>query len=103
MHAWNNPCMHGSGKLMVKGRSWPPLNMAFAFFVISGEQLPLNVAGDSAKTLSVLENMGGVLDGCGLRFVQIRRRPLKIPPISGSNFEKITGMQPYRNHTKSIN
>jgi len=29
---------------------------------ISGEQLSLNVAGDSAKTLSVLGNMGDVLD-----------------------------------------
>ena len=37
---------------------------------ISVEQLSLNVADDSAKTLSVLENMGGFLDDCGLRFVQ---------------------------------
>ena len=43
---------------------------------ISVEQLSLNVAGDSAKTLSVLENMGGVLDDCLLRFAQkCRRRP----------------------------
>ena len=47
---------------MVKGRSWPPLGMLFLIFAISGEQLSLNVAGDSAKTLSVLGNMGGVLD-----------------------------------------
>ena len=38
---------------------------------ISGEQLSLIVAGDSAKTLSVLGNRGGVDDDCGLRFVQI--------------------------------
>ena len=38
---------------------------------ISVEQLSLNVAGDSAKTLSVLGNMGGVVDDCGLRFVQM--------------------------------
>ena len=44
---------------------------------ISGEQLSLNVADDSAKTLSVLGNMGGVLDDCGLRFVQKCRRPPK--------------------------
>ena len=42
---------------------------------ISGEQLSLNVAGDSAFTLSVLGNMGGVLDDCSLRFVQKCRRP----------------------------
>ena len=32
--------------------------MLFLIFIISGEQLSLNVAGDSAKTLSVLGNMG---------------------------------------------
>ena len=48
--------------LRVKGRSWPPLRMLLLIFAISGEQLPLNVAGDSAQTLSVLEDMGGVLD-----------------------------------------
>ena len=37
---------------------------------ISVEQLSLNVADDSAKTLSVLGNMGDVLDDCCLRFVQ---------------------------------
>ena len=53
------------------------------FLFISGEQLSLNVAGDSAKTLSVLGNMGGVLDDCRLKFVKMCRRPLKIPPIFG--------------------
>ena len=54
--------------------------MAFVFFIISGEQLSLNVAGGSAKIISVLENMGGVLDDCRLRFVQMRRRPLQNTP-----------------------
>ena len=83
--------------------------MAFAFFVISGEQLSLNVAGDSAKALSVLGNMGGVLDDCRLRFVQKCRRPPQNTPDFGgpkkakNQFRKITGMQPYRNLTKSMN
>ena len=47
---------------------------------ISEEQLSFNVAGDSAKTLSVLENMGDVLDDKGLRFVQIWRRPPQNTP-----------------------
>ena len=50
---------------------------------ISGEQLSLIVAGDSAKTLSVLGNMGGALDDCGLRFVQKCRRPPQNTPILG--------------------
>ena len=50
---------------------------------ISGEQLSLNVVGDSAKTLSVLENIGGAVDDCGLRFFRDGGAPLKIPPISG--------------------
>ena len=58
-----------------KGRSWPTLRMAFAFFVISGEQLSLNIVDDSAKTLSVLGNMRGALDDYRLRFVQKCRRP----------------------------
>ena len=70
-------------RLEIKGRSWPQLKMAFAFFVISGEQLSLNVAGDSAKTLSVLGNMGGVLDDCRLRFVQKCRRPPQNTPDFG--------------------
>ena len=45
-----NPCPHG-------------------FFSISVERLSLNVADDSAKTLSVLGNMGDFLDDCRLRFV----------------------------------
>ena len=57
--------------------------MAFAFFVISGEQLSLNVAGDSAETLSALGNMGGGLDNCGLRFVQMCRRPPQNTPDFG--------------------
>ena len=36
---------------------------------ISVEQLLLNVADDSAKTLSVLGNMGNALDDCLLRFL----------------------------------
>ena len=79
--------------------------MLFHIFVISGEQLFLNVADDSAQTLSVLGNMGGVLYDCGLRFVQKCRRPPKNTPDVGGPIlkEKITGMQPYRNHTKSMN
>ena len=50
---------------------------------ISGEQLFLIVAGDSAKTLSVLGNMGGALDDCGLRFVQKCRRPPQNTPDFG--------------------
>jgi len=79
--------------------------MLFLIFVISGEQLSLNVAGDSAKILSVLGNVGGVLDDCGLRFVQRCRRPPRNTPDLGVQFrkKKITGMQPYRNRTKSMN
>ena len=54
--------------------------MLFLIFVISGEQLSLNVAGDSAKILSVLGNVGDVLDDCGLRFVQKWRRPPQNDP-----------------------
>ena len=57
---------------------------------------------DSAKTLSVLGNMGGVVDDCGLRFVQIRRRPPQNTPDFGGpkiNFEKSRAC----NHTKSMN
>ena len=50
---------------------------------ISGEELSLIVAGDSAKTLSVLGNMGDALDDCGLRFVQKCRRPPQNTPILG--------------------
>ena len=69
--------------LFFKGRSWPPLRMLFLIFVISGEQLSLNVAGDSAKTLSVLGNIGDALDDCGLRFVQKCRRPPQNTPDFG--------------------
>ena len=52
---------------------------------ISVEQLSLNVADDSAKTLSVLENMGDALDDCLLRFLQMcRRPPQKYPRFWGS-------------------
>ena len=40
---------------------------------ISVEQLSLNVADNSAKTLSVPGNMGGVIDDCRLGFVQMGR------------------------------
>ena len=50
---------------------------------ISVEQLSLNVADDSAKTLSVLENMGGALDDCRLRFVLKYRRPPQNTPDFG--------------------
>jgi len=73
---------------------------------ISGEQLSLNVAGDSAKTLSVLGNMGDVLDDCGLRFVQrCRRPPQNTPDFRGpTDFSEILlKKDPYRNHTKSMN
>ena len=65
--------------------------MLFLIFAISGEQLSLNVAGDSAKTLSVLGNMGGVLDDCGLRFVQkCRRIPQNTPDFGGpTDFSKL--------------
>ena len=79
--------------------------MLFLIFVISGEQLSLNVAGDSAKTLSVLGNMGGVLDDCGLRFVHKWRRPPKNTPDFGGPtdfFEILPKKDPYRNHTKSM-
>ena len=62
--------------------------MAFAFFVISGEQLSLHVAGDSAVTLLVLGNMGGGLDNCGLRFVQMCRRPPQNTPDFGGQISK---------------
>ena len=86
-----------------KGRS---IGQNGQILFISGEQLSLNVAGDSAKTLSVLGNMGGVLDDCGLRFVQMRRRPPKNTPDFGGPsdcFEKLPKKDPYRNHTKSMN
>ena len=72
---------------------------------ISVEQLSLNVAGDSAKTLSVLENMGGALDDCRLRFVQkCRRSPQNTPDLGSNEFFKILPQKdPYRNHTKSMN
>ena len=57
--------------------------MLFLIFVISGEQLFLNVAVDSAETLSVLGNMGGVLDDLGLRSVQMCRRPPQNTPDFG--------------------
>ena len=73
---------------------------------ISGEQLSLIVAGDSAKTLSVLENMGGALDDCGLRFVQkCHSPPQNTPDFGGPTdfFGKLPKKDPYRNHTKSMN
>ena len=61
--------------------------MLFAFFrqilFISVEQLSLNVADDSAKTLLVLGNMGGVLDDCRLKFVQKYRRLRQNTPDLG--------------------
>ena len=90
--------------MIFKGRSWPPLRMLLLIFAISGEQLSLNVAGDSAKTLSVLGNMGGVVDDCGLRFVQKWRcPPQNTPDFGGPIMKKITSIQPHRNHTKSMN
>ena len=71
--------------------------MLFAFFSSFRENSsPSTVAGDSAKTLSVLGNMGGFLNDCDLRFVQMWRRPLKIPPILGVQriFRKITEKGP---------
>ena len=73
---------------------------------ISVEQLSLNVADDSAKTLSVLGNMGDFLDDCRLRFFcRCVGALLKIPPILGSNgfFKILPKKDPYRNHTKSMN
>ena len=66
---------------------------------ISGEQIFLNVAGDSAKTLSVLENMGDALDDCRLRFVQkCRRPPQNTPDFGGPTdfFEKLPSKPPPR-------
>ena len=66
---------------------------------ISGEQLSLIVAGDSAKTLSVLGNMRGDLDDCGLRFVQkCRRPPQNTPDFGGPTdfFEKLPSKPPPR-------
>ena len=73
---------------------------------ISVEQLFLNVAGDSAKTLSVLGNMRGLIDDCRLRFVQMGRRPPQNTPDCGGPtdfFKILPKKQPYRNHTKSMN
>ena len=50
---------------------------------ISVEQLSLNVADDSAQTLSVLGNMGGFVDDCRLRFVQKCRLPPQNTPDFG--------------------
>ena len=78
--------------------------MAFAFFIkfsslfISVEQLSLNVADDSAKTLSVLGNMGDFSMTVASDLCRNAGAPLKIPPIWGVqkrpkiNFEKFTGM-----------
>ena len=66
---------------------------------ISGEQLSLIVAGDSAKTLSVLGNMGDALDDCRLRFVQkCRRPPSKYPDFGDPTdfFEKLPSKPPPR-------
>ena len=73
---------------------------------ISVEQLSLNVADDSAKTLSVLGNMGDFLDDCLLRFLQMcRRPPQKYPRFWGPTdfFKILPKKDPYRNHTKSMN
>jgi len=73
---------------------------------ISVEQLSLNVADDSAQTLSVLGNMGGFVDDCRLRFVQMwRRLPQNTPDLGGPTdfFEILPKKDPYRNHTKSMN
>ena len=66
--------------------------MLFLIFVISGEQLSLNAADDSAQTLSVLGNMGNAFDDCCLSFVQKCRRSPQNTPILGSNgfFQNIT-------------
>ena len=63
---------------------------------ISVEQLSLNVADDSAKTLSVLGNMGDVLDDCRLRFLQMCRRPPQNTPDFGVQriFQNITEKGP---------
>ena len=58
-HRWFSKIAGGFGRkpgIDVKGRSWPTPRMLFLIFVISGEQLFLNVADDSAETLSVLGN-----------------------------------------------
>ena len=68
---------------MVKGRSWHTLRMAFAFFVISVEQLSINVAGDSAKILSVLGNMGVFSMTVASDLCRGGGALLKIPPILG--------------------
>ena len=66
---------------------------------ISVEQLSLNVADDSAKTLSVLGNMGDSLDDYRLRFVQkCRRPPQNTPDFGGPTdfFEKLPSKPPPR-------
>ena len=76
--------MHGfSAKLLIERlRVGPGQNGQILF--ISEEQLSLNVADDSAYILSGLGNMGGVVDDCGLRFVQIwRRLPQNTPDFGG--------------------
>ena len=52
---------------------------------ISGEQLSLNVASDSAKTLSVLEIWGVLSMIMASHLCRGGGAPLKIPPILGSN------------------
>ena len=101
---WSELCNRPGYSHSPRLRVGPGQNGQILF--ISVEQLSLNVAGDSAKTLSVLGNMGGVVDDCGLRFEQMRRRPPQNTPDFGSStdfFEKLSKKGPYRNHTKSMN
>ena len=70
----------------------PPLRTVFLIFIIIGEQLSLNIAGDSAKTLSIQGNMEGVLHDFGLRFVQkCRRSPQNTPDFGGPISKKNHG------------
>jgi len=93
-----------AGCSLVNLRVGPGQNGQILF--ISVEQLSLNVAGDSAKALSVLGNMGGVLDDCGLRFLQkCRRLPQNTPDLGVQRifFKILPKKDPYRNHSKSMN
>ena len=75
-----------AGCSLVNLRVGPGQNGQILF--ISVEQLSLNVASDSAKSLSVLGNMGDALGDCGLRFVQMCRRPPQNTPILGGQISK---------------
>ena len=72
---------------------------------ISVEQLSFNVAGDSAKTLSVLGNIFFFRWLSPQICADLAAPPFKYPRFLGSNgfFKILPKKDPYRNHTKSMN